>query len=181
MCKIGSVDLYQQRLQRTVWFCAWHFIIKTTKKANGYHQMTAQVSLQLVPVLVDVEGVCKEKDCKVWRGVFFFFLPLSQTPTSVLSCDTAVAVASRVGCDLAATLWSAMMNLKDFSVQSVFHCYIRRTHPSGGQGSRESSCKSVSHSSTLPSSPCLWICWQLVTHRVMWLFFFLPQFCHHFS
>lgn len=74
--------------------------------------MTAQVSLQLVPVVVDVEQVSKEKVLNCGEAFF-------QTPTRILSYDTGVAVASRVGYDPATTVSSAMMNLKGFSVQSV--------------------------------------------------------------
>lgn len=93
-------------------FCARHFIVRTTEKADGYQQVTAWVSLQLVPVLVNVEQVSKEKILKCGEAFF-------QTPTFILSCNTGVAVASRVGYDPATTVSSAMMNLKGFSVQSV--------------------------------------------------------------
>lgn len=107
-----EAELHQQRLQRTVWFCAWHFITGATKKADCYHQTAAQVSLQLVPVVVDDEQVSEEKILKCGEAFF-------QTPTCILNYDIGVAFASRVGSDPATTVSSAMMNLKGFSLQSV--------------------------------------------------------------
>lgn len=104
--------LHQQRLQRALWFCAWHFITGATEAADGDHQTAAWVSLQLVPVLVDDEQVSEEKIVKCGEAFF-------QTPTRILSCDIGVAFASRVGSDPAAAVSSAVMNLKGFSLQSV--------------------------------------------------------------
>lgn len=109
---------------------------------------------------------------RLWSVVRCFSKhPLAYYATTV----SGVAVASRAG------LWSGHCSLNDdeskgFLCPVGFSRYIRGTHPSGGQGSRESSCKSVFLSSPLSSSRCLCICWQQETHRVMWLiwFFFSP-------
>lgn len=67
-----------------------------------------------------------------------------QPPTATLSRDIGAAVASRVGCDPAAAVSSAMMNLKGFS-PACFRCYIRGTHPSGAGDWRECCCRAPPH------------------------------------
>ena len=108
------------------------------------------------------------KDFKVWRGVFpntHFHIKLWHWSGS---CQQS-------------GLWPGCHSLKCYDESGGFlwpvgfHCYIRRSQPSGGQGSRESSCKSVSHSCPLPSSPWSCVCWQPQTHRVMWLIWFFSD------
>lgn len=89
VCKIGSLDLYQQRLQRTVWFCAWHFVMKTTKKADRYHQNDCLGQPTACSYLSRCRASEQVKESVETQRHFF-----SPTPTCILSYDIGAAAAS---------------------------------------------------------------------------------------